>query len=47
MVNETNGNQFRDDESVVLTENRDGKQVKSIRPKSDGRWKQKRPITWR
>jgi hypothetical protein len=32
-----NGNQFRDDEIVVLTENRDGKQVKSIHPKIGGR----------
>jgi hypothetical protein len=32
-----NGNQFRDDEIVVLTENRDGKQVKSIPPKIGGR----------
>jgi hypothetical protein len=28
-----NGNQFRDDEIVVLTENRDGRLVKSIHPK--------------
>jgi hypothetical protein len=28
-----NGNQFRDDEIVVLTENRDGKPVKRIHPK--------------
>ena len=32
-----NGNQFRDDEIVVLTENRDGKLVKSIHPKIGGR----------
>jgi hypothetical protein len=32
-----NGNQFRDDEIVVLTESRDGKQVKSIHPKIGGR----------
>jgi hypothetical protein len=37
MANQTNGNQFRDDEIVVLTENRDGKQVKSIHPKIGGR----------
>jgi len=32
-----NGNQFRDDEIVALTENRDGKLVKSIHPKIGGR----------
>jgi hypothetical protein len=32
-----NGNQFREDEIVVLTENRDGKLVKSIHPKIGGR----------
>jgi hypothetical protein len=37
MANQTNGNQFRDDEIVVLTENRDGKLVKSIHPKIGGR----------
>jgi hypothetical protein len=37
MANQTNGNQFRDDEIVILTENRDGKPVKSIHPKIGGR----------
>jgi hypothetical protein len=37
MANNNNGNQFRDDEIVVLTENRDGKLVKSIHPKIGGR----------
>jgi hypothetical protein len=37
MANNNYGNQFRDDEIVVLTENRDGKLVKSIHPKIDGR----------
>jgi hypothetical protein len=37
MANGNNGNQFRDDEIVVLTENRDGKLVKSIHPKIGGR----------
>jgi phage repressor protein C with HTH and peptisase S24 domain len=32
-----NGNQFRDDEIIVLTENRDGKMVKNIYPKIGGR----------
>jgi hypothetical protein len=32
-----NGNQLRDDEIVVLTENRDGKMVGSIHPKIGGR----------
>jgi hypothetical protein len=33
----SNGNQFRDDEIVVLTVSRDGKMVKSIHPKIGGR----------
>jgi hypothetical protein len=37
MANSNNGNQFREDEIVVLTENRDGKLVKSIHPKIGGR----------
>jgi hypothetical protein len=37
MANQANGNQFRDDEIVVLTENREGKLVKSIHPKIGGR----------
>jgi hypothetical protein len=37
MANSANGNQFRDDEIVVLTENWDGKLVKSIHPKIGGR----------
>jgi hypothetical protein len=37
MANQSNGNQFRDDEIVVLTENRDGKLVKRIHPKIGGR----------
>jgi hypothetical protein len=37
MGNQANGNQFRDDEIVILTENRDGKRVKSIHPKIGGR----------
>jgi hypothetical protein len=37
MANNNNGNQFRDDEIVVLTENRDGKLGKSIHPKIGGR----------
>jgi hypothetical protein len=36
MANNNNGNQFRDDEIVVLTENRDGKMVKAS-PKIRGR----------
>jgi hypothetical protein len=32
-----NGNQFREDEIVVLTENREGKMVKNIFPKIGGR----------
>jgi hypothetical protein len=37
MANNGNRNLFRDDEIVVLTENRDGKLVKSIHPKIGGR----------
>ena len=37
MANNNNGNQFRDDEIVVLTEKRDRKLVKSIHPKIGGR----------
>jgi hypothetical protein len=37
MANNNNGNQFREDEIVVLTENRGGRLVKSIHPKIGGR----------
>jgi hypothetical protein len=37
MANNNNGNQFRDDEIVFLTEDRDGKLIKSIHPKIGGR----------
>ena len=37
MANNTNGNQFRDDEIIILEQLRDGKQVKSIHPKIGGR----------
>jgi hypothetical protein len=37
MANNNNGNQFREDEIIVLTENRAGKLVKSIHPKIGGR----------
>ena len=37
MVNETNGNQFRDDEIIILDQLRDGKMVKNIFPKIGGR----------
>jgi hypothetical protein len=37
MGNKTNGNQFRDDEILVLEQLRDGKMVKSIFPKIGGR----------
>jgi len=37
MANQTNGNQFRDDEIIILDQLRDGKWVKSIHPKIGGR----------
>jgi len=37
MANQTNGNQFRDDEILVLDQLRDGKWVKNIFPKIGGR----------
>ena len=37
MANQTNGNQFRDDEIIVLDQLRDGKMVKNIFPKIGGR----------
>ena len=37
MANQTNGNQFRDDEIIILDELRDGKIVKDIFPKIGGR----------
>jgi hypothetical protein len=37
MANQTNGNQFRDDEILVLDQLRDGKWVKNIFPKISGR----------
>jgi hypothetical protein len=37
MANQTNGNQFRDDEIIILEQLRDGKMVKSIHPKIGGR----------
>jgi hypothetical protein len=33
-----NGNQFREDEIIILEQLRDGKMVKSIHPKIGGRW---------
>jgi hypothetical protein len=37
MANQTNGNQFRDDEIIILDQLRDGKMVKNIYPKIGGR----------
>lgn len=37
MANNTNGNQFRDDEIILLDQLRDGKMVKNIFPKIGGR----------
>jgi len=37
MANQTNGNQFRDDEIIILEQLRDGKMVKNIFPKIGGR----------
>jgi hypothetical protein len=37
MANSTNGNQFRDDEIIILDQLRDGKSVKNIFPKIGGR----------
>jgi hypothetical protein len=37
MANQTNGNQFRDDEIIILDQLRDGKWVKNIYPKIGGR----------
>ena len=37
MANQTNGNQFREDEIIILEQLRDGKMVKSIHPKIGGR----------
>ena len=37
MANNNNGNQFRDDEIIILDQLRDGKMVKSIHPKIGGR----------
>jgi hypothetical protein len=41
MANQTNGNQFRDDEIVVLEQLRDGKWAKNIFPKIGGRLMQR------
>jgi len=37
MANNTNGNQFRDDEIIILEQLRDGKMVKNMYPKIGGR----------
>lgn len=37
MTTKTNGNQFREDEILVLDQRRDGKWVKNIFPKIGGR----------
>src|SRR4030042_69225 len=37
MTNQNNGNQFRDDEIIILEQSRGGKLVKSIHPKIGGR----------
>ena len=37
MANSNNGNQFRDDEIIILDQLRDGKMVKNIFPKIGGR----------
>ena len=37
MANANNGNQFREDEVIILEQLRDGKLVKSIHPKIGGR----------
>jgi hypothetical protein len=37
MANQTNGNQFREDEIIILDQLRDGKMVKNIFPKIGGR----------
>ena len=37
MANGNNGNQFRDDEIIILEQLRDGKMVKNIFPKIGGR----------
>ena len=37
MANQTNGNQFRDDEIIILDQLRDGKWVKNGFPKIGGR----------
>jgi hypothetical protein len=37
MANGNNGNQFRDDEIIILEQLRDGKMAKSIHPKIGGR----------
>ena len=37
MANQTNGNQFREDEIIILEQFRDGKTVKNIYPKIGGR----------
>ena len=37
MANNSNGNQFRDDEIIILEQLRDGKMVKNIYPKIGGR----------
>jgi len=37
MANQTNGNQFREDEIIILEQLRDGKMVKNIFPKIGGR----------
>jgi hypothetical protein len=39
MANQTNGNQFRDEEIIVLSDKREGKVIKSIHAKIGGRWK--------
>ena len=37
MANQTNGNQFREDEIIILEQFRDGKMLKNIYPKIVGR----------
>jgi len=39
MANNNSGNQFRDDEIIILEQLRDGKMVKNIYPKIGGRLK--------
>ena len=44
MANQTNGNQFRDDEIIILDQLRDGKWVKNIFSKIGGRSWERKPI---